>query len=363
MSGSSTMDDTTSDHPDSLVSFMLEDFPSELRQKVWEMVAENAVVEFRSRHPEYQCTWTISHKPPYLKYDSDIMRPLVQTERPTPYFTGNEEEEEEEAIDPDSLIARDLREIFWPLFLINKESHATATQYLSKFHMRKEQPKLVINFADRLCLGLYSLDKIIRFSRRSTEELKAQAVGRPGMVFPKIIQDNYERQLEDICSVMHVTVTGAVFIPYWGNLARQTMLLRFRNLRTVYVDVEDSHRSYYYGGGADDARAYAFLEASEFRAGKFAMKYADLEAFKHAYAKEYLRASGGDGRGCEPCKAAERSWELMKAWEKVALDGLLAVVDKFLRSGIECVVVCRCWPEVVDRYYTHPASTQTVLGP
>ncbi|KAI1467945.1 uncharacterized protein F4812DRAFT_471271 [Daldinia caldariorum] len=344
------MDDNTTVHPDSLVSFNLGYFPLELRQHVWETVADNAVDEFYCRHPEYQCIWTISHKPPYLKYRSYTMRRQLQNENEDENVSFTFKEN-----DPDPLVFQDLREIFWPLFRINKESHAVATQYLSKFHMRKARPQLVINFGDLLYLGLYSLDKIIRFSRRSDEELKSQVAGGPGMVFPKVIQDNYERQLEEVCSVMNVTLTGALFVSFPANLARQNMLLRFRNLRRIYVDVEDPHHNYYFGGVAD-VRVARFLEMSEIRGGKCAMKYADYDTFEQAYVKECLAfGGGGNSRVRRPAERAERSWRSMKAWEKIALDGFLAVVDKFTRKGIECVVVCRCWNESVNVY--HYAAT------
>ncbi|KAK6950952.1 hypothetical protein Daesc_007480 [Daldinia eschscholtzii] len=297
---------------------LLHDFPPEIRNKIWLTVAEIAANEFRRRHPEYNRFWVPYHKPPYVKYVSYTM---------------------EGRGDLGPSILRDLRELFWPLFRVNKDCYAAVTRYISKFHERKKAPQLVLNFLDILRPGVSSLDTVIKFSRRSTNTLKSQVAGWPGVTWPTIIQNNHLNQLEEITSTMNLTVAGSIFAPSIANKTRHGMLLRFNNLKKLYIDAEGHHQPARHH--CEQTFVCVFLEVSEFRDGKLRMKFDDFESFRVVYQQKYDLSIGTTTSYRDP-EAAQKAWRRVKQWEESSLGHLLAVVDSFTRKGTECIVVCRC---------------------
>ncbi|KAI0851333.1 hypothetical protein F5Y00DRAFT_19809 [Daldinia vernicosa] len=322
MTDSSAMENDAPECPSDAVSFPLQDFPFELREMVWIMAAEQAADAFRHKYPDFNRFWFTRHKPPYISFAAHTM---------------------DNRGDPHPSVLRDLRDFFWPLFLTNKHSYAIVSRYISKFHERKMAPQLALNFVDIFPLGLFSLDNVIRFSKRSTPALRSQIASGPSVQYPPMLQAAYEGQLEEVTSVMNVSIPASTFARFECNRARLSMLLRFRNLKKLYIKVDGLHLGtwpFNYESNYD-SRVCAFIELSEFRGGKFRMKYDDLGSFLRAYRDRCSRFGADPGRYEFGLQAME-AWRDVLAWEQKVSDSFLEALDVFINKGVECVVVYPC---------------------
>ncbi|KAI1650314.1 uncharacterized protein F4817DRAFT_329007 [Daldinia loculata] len=289
MTDSSTIDNDTPECPSDAVSFPLQDLPPEIRELVWIMAAEQAADAFRHKYPDFNRFWSAQHRPPYIYFTADTI---------------------DNRGDSYPSIVRDLRGFFWPLFLTNTESHAIVSRYISMFHQRRKAPQLTLNFVDIFTLGQALLDYIIQFSRRSTEALRSKATIEFTGRYPAVLQAAFEDQLEEIASVMNVSIRASMFAKPETNQARLLMLLQFINLKRVYIDVWGLRHCDYenlYRG-----QVGVFVELSKFRNGKFRMKYNDFDSFFQAY-RDSSGRFGGDADARELARVATGVWEDVQA--------------------------------------------------
>ncbi|KAI1662571.1 hypothetical protein F4813DRAFT_384156 [Daldinia decipiens] len=201
MTDSSTINNDTPECPSDAVSFPLQHLPPELRELVWVMAAEQA-----------------ADAAPYICFSAH-----------TVYRPGN--------LHPS--VVRDVRDFFWPLFLTNTESHAIVSRYVLMFHQRRKAPQLALNFVDIFPLEPALLDYIIEFSRRSTESLRIKAGIKSSVRYPGVLQTAFESQLDEVTTVMNVSIRASMFFKPETNQARLLMLLRFINLKRVYINMGD----------------------------------------------------------------------------------------------------------------------------
>ncbi|KAI0108295.1 hypothetical protein F4814DRAFT_427474 [Daldinia grandis] len=287
------MDIDTPERPDDAVSFRFQDLPPEIRDMVWIIAAEWAADAFRQRYPDFNRFWYSQHKPPYILFTAHTM---------------------DDVGDPDPSVLRGLRDLFRTLFLTNKESCKIVGRYISKFHERKKAPQLALNFVDIFPMGTLSLDNIIRFSKRSSPALQSQIPAGHSIPFPPMLQTAYEAQLEEVTAVMNPSVLGSIFTRSEANRARQLMLLRFINLRRLYIDVEGLHHgvSKLCLEPYHKSRVTLFVELSEYRAGQFRMKHGSFGSFSKAF-RDRHRGSGVRSRYFRRVCPAVEAWRDVQA--------------------------------------------------
>ncbi|KAF3058316.1 hypothetical protein GL218_05644 [Daldinia childiae] len=291
MTDSSTIDNDTSECPSDAVSFPLQEFPAEIREMVWIMAAEQAADAFRHKYPDFNRFWYTQHRPPYLFFTAHTIDNIGDP-------------------DPDPSIVRDLRDFFWPLFLVNTESHAIVSRYIILLHQRKKAPRLALNFVDVFPLRGDLLDSVIQFSSRSSDALRSKAGMGFCVRYPSVLQTAYEDQLEEVTLAMNVSIRAQIFKQSEADQARLSMLLRFRNLKRVYIDVSDLYRGEL--GYIKGREVGILVELSEFRNGKFKMKYKDFDSFSQAY-KERCNSLSGNGDAREPTHPVAEVWNDVQA--------------------------------------------------
>lgn len=306
--------------------------PPELRDSIWMWAAEERVAEFKRFVPNYIRFWHFMHRPPYVSY---LMHSLPR------------------------VVIKKLRDLFWPLFLVNKKSHEIASQYVVPFRHWGAIPKLAINFLDRLLLGSYTIAHMILFSSKSDGDLRALAGVPSSLSFPPDLVDiSHRRQLDDLSRVMHLAVPAKLFNGASYNMACQEMLLRFRSLRTLYMDLtgildDDPTPGLQWTSPDDTMESRNFIEMSYIENGQLRLKWEDKVAFDQEYTRRFdqlvielygnrLHTLCAVRRNTALNEGLACAWEGQQRWKREFMDYFSSRVKRFMRKGVLCVLVCHC---------------------
>ncbi|KAI1418740.1 hypothetical protein F5Y13DRAFT_5843 [Hypoxylon sp. FL1857] len=304
--------------------------PTELRDIIWMWAAEERVATFKQLIPGYLRYWHLKHRPPYVKCLMHSLSPSV---------------------------VRTVRDLFWPLFQVNRESYDIVKNYVITIRQRGTVgPKLVLNFFDKFILSRYTLTQMAVLSNKSDDELRALA-GITTVAFPPTLETCHRQQLDDLTRAMNLSVPAPLFDNTSSNIACQKLLLRCRSLRTMYLDITgitmNPPRAALQWTEADTLKSKNYLELGDFQNGQFRLKCEDRKSFDEAYAKRFdeLILEVYADRLHNLCATERRRilvqgsrtvWEEQELWKQDFKTEFLDAIEPFLKKGIECVLVCDC---------------------
>ncbi|OTA70324.1 hypothetical protein K449DRAFT_427850 [Hypoxylon sp. EC38] len=306
--------------------------PPELRESIWVWAAEERGTDFKRFVPDYIRFWHFMHNAPCLKY---LMHSLPR------------------------IVIDKIRALFWPLFLTNKESYKTASQYIVPFQHWGAMPRLAVNFLDRFILGSYTIAQMVLFSSNSDKNLRELAGVAISPSFPSTSVDvTHQLLLDDISRAMHVAVPAKLFTRASYNIACQEILLRCRSLRTVYMDVtgilnDDPTPCLQWTEPEDTMTSRNFIELSYIENGQFRLKWEDKSTFDRVYTRKFdqlvtelygtrVHTLCVMRRGMVLDEGRTSAWEGQERWKRDFMDYFSERVGWFLKKGIVCVLVCDC---------------------